>query len=118
MVLLLSSSVRDITMKNLDYCFRGPHRLRQSWRVIDYFGDLLVITLGHPFDLTKVRLQTAPKGTYTGALDVVKKTLARDGVKGYVDSLACLIWHFYHIQQTSAFLSKECTVVWVPHLSE
>jgi hypothetical protein len=39
---------------------------------------------GHPFDLTKVRLQTAPAGTYTGALDVVKKTLARDGVKGLV----------------------------------
>lgn len=38
---------------------------------------------GHPFDLTKVRLQTAPAGTYTGALDVVKKTLARDGLKGY-----------------------------------
>lgn len=37
---------------------------------------------GHPFDLTKVRLQTAPAGTYTGALDVVKQTLARDGVKG------------------------------------
>ncbi|KAF8757329.1 mitochondrial carrier family [Rhizoctonia solani] len=38
--------------------------------------------IGHPFDLTKTRLQTAPEGAYTGALDVVKKTLARDGVKG------------------------------------
>ncbi|KAG8922655.1 hypothetical protein FRC02_011697, partial [Tulasnella sp. 418] len=36
----------------------------------------------HPFDLTKTRLQTAPAGTYTGAIDVVKKTLARDGLKG------------------------------------
>jgi solute carrier family 25 carnitine/acylcarnitine transporter 20/29 len=44
---------------------------------------ILQIT-GHPFDLTKVRLQTAPQGTYSGALDVVKKTLARDGVKGCV----------------------------------
>ena len=38
---------------------------------------------GHPFDLTKTRLQTAPPGTYTGAVDVVKKTLARDGLSGY-----------------------------------
>ena len=37
---------------------------------------------GHPFDLTKTRLQTAPPGTYTGAIDVVKKALARDGVTG------------------------------------
>lgn len=39
---------------------------------------------GHPFDLTKTRLQTAAPGTYTGAIDVVKKTLARDGVRGCV----------------------------------
>jgi solute carrier family 25 (mitochondrial carnitine/acylcarnitine transporter), member 20/29 len=39
---------------------------------------------GHPFDLTKTRLQTAAPGAYTGAIDVVKKTVARDGVKGSV----------------------------------
>jgi solute carrier family 25 carnitine/acylcarnitine transporter 20/29 len=44
----------------------------------------LSVFTGHPFDLTKTRLQTATPGQYTGALDVVKKTLARDGVKGYV----------------------------------
>ena len=38
---------------------------------------------GHPFDLTKTRLQTAAPGTYTGAVDVVKQAMARDGVKGY-----------------------------------
>lgn len=37
---------------------------------------------GHPFDLTKTRLQTAAPGAYTGAIDVVKQTLARDGVTG------------------------------------
>jgi Mitochondrial carrier protein len=42
------------------------------------------VLTGHPFDLTKTRLQTAGPGQYTGALDVVKKTLARDGVKGCV----------------------------------
>jgi len=45
-------------------------------------GGVAAVLVGHPFDLTKTRLQTAAPGTYTGALDVVKKTLARDGVKG------------------------------------
>lgn len=38
--------------------------------------------VGHPFDLTKTRLQTAVSGQYTGAIDVVRKTIARDGVTG------------------------------------
>ena len=38
--------------------------------------------VGHPFDLVKVRMQTADKGVYSGALDVVKKGLARDGFRG------------------------------------
>ncbi|KAG6879757.1 hypothetical protein C0992_012077 [Termitomyces sp. T32_za158] len=46
------------------------------------FGGLSAVLVGHPFDLTKTRLQTASPGVYTGALDVVKKTLARDGVAG------------------------------------
>lgn len=46
------------------------------------FGGVCAVLVGHPFDLTKTRLQTAPAGTYTGALDVVKKALARDGVSG------------------------------------
>ncbi|KAG8897725.1 carnitine transporter, partial [Tulasnella sp. 403] len=45
-------------------------------------GGVAAVLVGHPFDLTKTRLQTAQAGTYTGALDVVKKTLARDGVRG------------------------------------
>lgn len=36
--------------------------------------------VGHPFDLVKVRLQTAEKGVYKGAIDVVKKTIAREGL--------------------------------------
>lgn len=41
--------------------------------------------------LTKTRLQTAPTGTYTGALDVVRKTLARDGVKGCVHTASAVL---------------------------
>ncbi|KAF4622858.1 hypothetical protein D9613_002124 [Agrocybe pediades] len=46
------------------------------------FGGVCAVLVGHPFDLTKTRLQTATPGTYTGAIDVVKKTLAKDGVTG------------------------------------
>ncbi|KAJ3750594.1 carnitine/acyl carnitine carrier [Lentinula detonsa] len=46
------------------------------------FGGVCAVLVGHPFDLTKTRLQTAPSGTYTGAIDVVKKILARDGIFG------------------------------------
>lgn len=46
------------------------------------FGGVSAVLVGHPFDLTKTRLQTAAEGTYTGGLDVVRKTLKADGVKG------------------------------------
>ncbi|EXJ90205.1 solute carrier family 25, member 46 [Capronia coronata CBS 617.96] len=42
-------------------------------------GGVCAVIVGHPFDLVKVRLQTAEKGVYTGAIDVVKKTIAREG---------------------------------------
>jgi solute carrier family 25 (mitochondrial carnitine/acylcarnitine transporter), member 20/29 len=46
---------------------------------------------GHPFDLTKTRLQTAPAGTYTGAIDVIKKALVKDGATGYVADMLLLL---------------------------
>ena len=46
------------------------------------FGGICAVLVGHPFDLTKTRLQTAQPGVYKGAVDVVRKTLAKDGVTG------------------------------------
>ncbi|CAI7667880.1 unnamed protein product, partial [Penicillium pancosmium] len=43
-------------------------------------GGLCAVIVGHPFDLVKVRLQTAEKGVYQGAMDVVRKTVAREGL--------------------------------------
>ena len=43
-------------------------------------GGVCAVVVGHPFDLVKVRLQTAEKGVYKGALDVVRKTIAREGM--------------------------------------
>jgi len=41
-----------------------------------------LVFVGHPLDTMKVRLQTAPKGTYTGMVDCFKKTIKADGVLG------------------------------------
>ena len=43
-------------------------------------GGVCAVVVGHPFDLVKVRLQTAEKGVYNGAIDVVRKTVAREGL--------------------------------------
>lgn len=44
-------------------------------------GGVCAVLVGHPFDLVKVRMQTADKGVYTGAFDVVRKTIAREGLR-------------------------------------
>jgi solute carrier family 25 carnitine/acylcarnitine transporter 20/29 len=43
-------------------------------------GGVCAVIVGHPFDLVKVRMQTAEKGVYSGAFDVVRKTIAREGL--------------------------------------
>lgn len=45
------------------------------------FGGVCAVVVGHPFDLVKVRLQTAEQGVYKSAIDVVKKSVARDGLR-------------------------------------
>lgn len=44
------------------------------------FGGICAVIVGHPFDLVKVRLQTAEKGVYKSAIDVVRKSIAKDGL--------------------------------------
>lgn len=46
------------------------------------FGGVSSVLVGQPFDLTKTRMQTAAPGQYTGAVDVVKQTIGREGIKG------------------------------------
>lgn len=56
-------------------------------------GGVCAVVVGHPFDLVKVRLQTAEKGVYTGAVDVVRKTIAREGLaRVFDDSLSLPRW--------------------------
>jgi solute carrier family 25 (mitochondrial carnitine/acylcarnitine transporter), member 20/29 len=42
-------------------------------------GGICAVLTGHPFDLVKVNLQTAERGTYNGAMDVVRKIVAQRG---------------------------------------
>lgn len=42
-------------------------------------GGICAVLVGHPFDLVKVRLQTAEKGVYSGAIDAARKTIVREG---------------------------------------
>jgi solute carrier family 25 carnitine/acylcarnitine transporter 20/29 len=42
-------------------------------------GGVCAVISGHPFDLVKVRLQTAERGVYSGAMDVVRQIIARGG---------------------------------------
>ena len=53
-------------------------------------GCLCAVIVGHPFDLVKVRLQTAEKGVYAGAMDVVRKTVAREGLARVGFLFSCL----------------------------
>lgn len=52
------------------------------------FGGACAVAVGYPFDLVKTRLQTAAPGTYNGAMDVVRKTIAKDGLTGLYRGVA------------------------------
>ncbi len=45
-------------------------------------GGIFAVIVGHPFDLVKVRLQTSQPGIHSNAIDVVKKIVAKNGLRG------------------------------------
>ena len=53
-------------------------------------GGIFAVVVGHPFDLVKVRMQTAEKGVYSGAMDVVRKTIAKEGMARVSLDKVCL----------------------------
>jgi solute carrier family 25 (mitochondrial carnitine/acylcarnitine transporter), member 20/29 len=59
--------------------------------LIDYFagvaGGIAVVLVGHPFDTTKTRLQTSPRGYYSSSLDCVSKTFKHEGFAGFYKGL-------------------------------
>jgi hypothetical protein len=67
----LQADVQDVKAKS----FSGLRSL-----VAGGFGGVCAVIVGHPFDLVKVRLQTAERGVYSGAFDVVRKSVAKNGL--------------------------------------
>jgi solute carrier family 25 (mitochondrial carnitine/acylcarnitine transporter), member 20/29 len=68
----------------LEAAKQGPSDLAKSVRsfVAGGVGGVCAVLTGHPFDLVKVNLQTAEKGAYNGAMDVVRKIVAQRGALG------------------------------------
>jgi len=50
------------------------------------FGGVCLVTVGHPLDTIKVRLQTSTQ--YKGLVDVMKKTYSREGLFGFYKGMA------------------------------
>jgi len=50
-------------------------------------GGVAVVLVGHPFDTTKTRLQTAPEGFYSSSMDCVKKTYQWEGLRGFYSGI-------------------------------
>lgn len=46
-------------------------------------GGIAQVLVGQPFDCVKVRLQSAPEGTYNGALDVIRQLVKNEGFAGF-----------------------------------
>lgn len=73
-------------------------------------GGLCAVVVGHPFDLVKVRLQTAEKGVYASAMDVVRKTVAREGLA----RVGLTFGHCVAEQELTGTLGRVCTPVYLP----
>ncbi|KAF2721987.1 mitochondrial carrier [Polychaeton citri CBS 116435] len=50
--------------------------------VAGVFSGIAKLSVGHPFDTIKVRLQTAPKSQFHGPVDCLLQTLRNEGVNG------------------------------------
>ncbi|KAF3927457.1 Mitoferrin [Orbilia brochopaga] len=51
--------------------------------VAGVFSGISKLTVGHPFDTIKVRLQTSPPAQFSGPLDCVLKTIRNEGIRGF-----------------------------------
>ena len=63
---------------------RSPKSKGENYKgfVAGVFSGIAKLSVGHPFDTIKVRLQTAPETQFKGPLDCVLQTLRKEGVNG------------------------------------
>jgi len=50
--------------------------------VAGVFSGIAKLTVGHPFDTIKVRLQTSDKSRFRGPLDCLLRTVRNEGIRG------------------------------------
>jgi solute carrier family 25 carnitine/acylcarnitine transporter 20/29 len=89
--------------------------------IIDYlagtFSGIIVVLFGHPFDTTKTRLQTAPKGFYRSTFDCVKKTWKAEGLGGFYRGIfSPLSGQMFF--RACAFGTFHTSVTWLQDLQE
>ncbi|RPB12130.1 mitochondrial carrier [Morchella conica CCBAS932] len=63
---------------------KAAERQHSAYRgfVAGVFSGVGKLTVGHPFDTIKVRLQTSSTTHFTGPLDCLRQTLQREGLRG------------------------------------
>ncbi|KAL8802137.1 MAG: hypothetical protein Q9182_004003 [Xanthomendoza sp. 2 TL-2023] len=59
----------------------GPHKNYKGF-VAGVFSGISKLSVGHPFDTIKVRLQTSEKSHFRGSLHCLTQTIRNEGVKG------------------------------------
>lgn len=69
-----------------------------------------------PSDVLKSKQQTAPAGTYSGFLDVVKKTMATEGFKGFYKGAAPIMIRAFPAN-AACFLGYECAMKVLNYIS-
>ena len=65
-----------------------------------------------PFDVVKSRLQTAPEGMYSGALDVMKEMIKKEGVNSFYRGIAPSLLRAFP-SNSAAFLGVELAHTWL-----
>jgi hypothetical protein len=75
-------------------------------------GGVCAVLTGHPFDLVKVNLQTAEKGAYNGAMDVVRKIIARRGpMVSFRNAIVC--WSRWKLNWGQGIICWSlCSALW------
>ncbi|CCU82461.1 unnamed protein product [Blumeria hordei] len=78
---LLGSSGTPNQVKNITEEKKSKKVTGLQSLVAGGFGGVCSVIVGHPFDLIKVRLQTAEKGHYRNSIDVVRQSVTRNGLR-------------------------------------
>lgn len=71
-------------------------------------GGIAQVFVGQPLDIIKVRLQTAPQGTYSGLVDCAKQIFTAEGALGFYRVSVAIVLHKMSIKNL-ILLSGLCT---------